>query len=295
MPILRLVLCLAAGEAVAALDGGQRPYWIVMTIAVTLKPDFGSVFARAVQRGVGTIAGVLIGSALLALSPGPVVPLVAIAVFAALMPFAQRRNYGLFTTFLTPVIVLLLDLGAGGGFDLVVGRVTDTAVGCAIVLVVGYLPWPDTWRSRLRFGPRIAGAAAALAAYIRIGLGVEPGTRQTARRHAYRQLSDLRTALQQALSEPPPVSRAAAAWWPVIVTLERAVDATTAVIVHQEDAVPDPDGVEQLARAAAAIGDAARGGEVGEPPLPRDPVLEPITAELRAGHAVLRHAGEPPA
>ncbi|MEQ6899135.1 FUSC family protein [Microbacterium sp. KR10-403] len=292
-PILRLVLCLAVGEIVAAFYPAERPYWIVMTIAVTLKPDFGSVFARAVQRGVGTVLGVLIGTALLALSPGHVVPLIAIAVFAALMPFAQRRNYGLFTMFLTPVIVMLLDLGAGGGFDLVVGRVTDTVVGCAIVLVVGYLPWPDTWRSRSRFGPRIARAASALAAYIRIGFGTAPGVRQTARRQAYRQLTDLRTNLQQALSEPPPVSRTAAGWWPVIVTLERAVDATTAIILHSGAAAVDPNQVERLAAAAEAIGDAAR-GEPPRPvtPAPQDPVLEPLTAELRAGLAVFRRGEE---
>ncbi|WP_308491811.1 FUSC family protein [Microbacterium terrisoli] len=306
MPILRLVLCLATGELVVGLSSAERPYWIVMTIAVTLKPDYGSVFARAVQRGVGTVVGVLIGSALLALSPGAVVPLVGIAVFAALVPFAQRRNYGLFTTFLTPVIVLLLDLGAGGGFELVISRVADTAIGCAIVLIVGYLPWPDTWRSRLRFGPRIARAASALAAYIRIGLGAAPGTRQAVRREAYRQLSDLRTALQQALSEPPPVSSTAAGWWPVIVTLERAVDATTAIIVQQgadegegaaagDPPAIDPVAVEQLARAAEAIGEAARDrGVAAAPPLPRDVRLEPLTAELRAGQAVLRHLTRPP-
>ena len=292
-PILRLVLCLVVGEMVAALYTGERPYWIVMTIAVTLKPDFGSVFARAVQRGIGTVLGVLIGSALLALSPGHVVPLIAIVVFAALMPFAQRRNYGLFTVFLTPVIVMLLDLGAGGGFDLAIGRVSDTAVGCLIVLVVGYLPWPDTWRSRSRFGPRIARAAAALADYIRIGFGTVPGVRQTARRQAYRELSDLRTKLQQALSEPPPVSRTAAGWWPVIVTLERAVDATTAIILHGDATAVDPDEVERLAAAADGIGDAARGTVTDPAPqLPQDPVLEPLTAELRAGQAVFRRGDE---
>ncbi|WP_417564328.1 FUSC family protein [Microbacterium sp.] len=292
MPILRLVACLAVGELVAGLSPAERPYWIVMTIAVTLKPDFGSVFARAVQRGVGTVVGVLIGSALLALSPGHIVPLVAIAVFSALMPFAQRRNYGMFATFLTPVIVLLLDLGTGGGFALAIGRVTDTAIGCAIVLVVGYLPWPDTWRSRLRFGPRIARAAGALADYIRIGLGAAPGTRQAVRRQAYRQLSDLRTALQQALSEPPPVSTVAAGWWPVIVTLERAVDATTAIVVQGGRETADAADIERLARAADAIGDAAEDrGIHPAPPLPSDPVLEPLTAELRSGQAVLRRLG----
>lgn len=328
MPTLRLVLCLAAGELVAAVDPTQRRYWIVMTVAVVLKPDFGSVFARAVQRGTGTVVGVLIGSVLLALSPGRIVPLVAIAVFAALMSFAQRRNYGMFATFLTPVIVLLLDLGAGGGFALALSRVVDTAIGCVIVLVVGYLPWPDTWRSRTRFGPRIDHSAGVVADYIRIALGDGDGLRPVARRRAYRELSDLRTRLQQALSEPPPVSRVAAVWWPIIVTLERTVDAVTAVALRGNADDGGRDGAagggrvadtarparparrhgvthaarrhgavpaaEQLAAATEAIGSVALGGDVAAvPPVPADTALEPVAAELRAAQAVLRRMVTP--
>ena len=35
----------------------QRSYWVVLTVGIILKPDYGSVFARAVQRGVGTVVG----------------------------------------------------------------------------------------------------------------------------------------------------------------------------------------------------------------------------------------------
>src|SRR3712207_7799262 len=47
----------------------SRPYWVLLTVAIVLKPDFGSVFTRAVQRGAGTLLGVLLGSALLAVLP----------------------------------------------------------------------------------------------------------------------------------------------------------------------------------------------------------------------------------
>ena len=47
----------------------ERPYWVLLTVAIVLKPDFGSVFTRAIQRGAGTLLGVLIGSALLRRAP----------------------------------------------------------------------------------------------------------------------------------------------------------------------------------------------------------------------------------
>ena len=87
-----------------------RPYWVLLTVAIVLKPDFGSVFGRAIQRGTGTLLGVLIGSALLALFPRSPWLLLAMAAFAAVLPWARAANFGLFSVFQTPVIILMLDL-----------------------------------------------------------------------------------------------------------------------------------------------------------------------------------------
>jgi len=40
---------------------------VTLTVAIVLKPDYGSVFARAVQRGIGTIVGAVAGAVLLEL------------------------------------------------------------------------------------------------------------------------------------------------------------------------------------------------------------------------------------
>lgn len=291
LPTLRLVLCLACAEFLAALLApSEHPYWIALTVAVTLKPDFGSVFARAVQRGVGTIVGVALGGALLLVLPGTVWVLIAIGLLAASLPITQRRNYGMFSTFLTPLIVLLLDLPHGGEVQLMVSRILDTTLGCAIVLLVGYVPWPGTWRSRAEFGTRVADAADDVNAYLRVTLGLDPGDRRALRRHAYRRLSDLRTLLQQALAEPPLVSRQAAAWWPVIVALERVLDAVTAFAVDSESAVTppvEPGDAQNVARFATALSARIRGQQAPEGPLPEDGPLAGIAEELRTAAAVV--------
>ena len=69
----------------------DRPYWVLLTVAIVLKPDFGSVFTRAVQRGAGTLLGVLLGSTLLAVLPHDAWVLVAMAGFAALLPVGPRH------------------------------------------------------------------------------------------------------------------------------------------------------------------------------------------------------------
>ena len=50
----------------------QRSYWVVLTVAIVLRPDFGSVFARALQRGIGTVVGAVLGAIILIVIPaGP--------------------------------------------------------------------------------------------------------------------------------------------------------------------------------------------------------------------------------
>lgn len=62
---IRLALCFGAAEIVRSQLHSSRSYGIRLTMAIVLKPDFGSVFARAVQRAVGTVVGAVLGAAIL--------------------------------------------------------------------------------------------------------------------------------------------------------------------------------------------------------------------------------------
>lgn len=294
---LRLVLCMGVAETVMHTLPLHRPYWVALTVAVAVKPDFGSVFARAVQRGLGTVIGVLIGTGLLVVLPYGAPILVAIAVLSALMPIALMRNYGMFATFLTPVIVLLIDLLHRGDESLVLARLVDTLLGSAIVLVVGYLIWPDTWRSRTRIGQRFAEVADDVLAYLRVAIGPDHGARSPLRRHTYRRLSDLRTMFQQALSEPPPVSTRASAWWPAIVALERLTDAVTATVIHAQHGGPAPsqDGAALVIAAMEDLPAAVREQRAPEDrPLPEEEPLAGVVAELKVVRGVLSGPSDRP-
>jgi uncharacterized membrane protein YccC len=309
--VLRLVVCVAAAQAASVLLPLERPYWITLTVAVVMKPDFGSVFARAVQRGIGTVVGVLIGAAVVAFLPLGWPQVVALAVFAGAMPIVILRNYGLFSAFLTPVIVILLELAHGDDPGLVVSRVTDTLIGCAIVLLIGYLPWPATWRSGRRIGSRVADVAADVARYATVALspvaedgGESAGSgdsrgsgaraaahhRSAIRRVTYRRLSDLRTRVQQTLAEPPPAGTAAAAWWPEIVALERVTDAitSTAIRAAQSRTRVDQDAVQRVHTALTDLAASIRSGVVPDAmDLPSDELLAGVSDEVAAARAVL--------
>jgi uncharacterized membrane protein YccC len=269
----------------------ERPYWVLLTVAIVLKPDFGSVFTRAVQRGAGTLLGVLLGSLLLAVLPRSAWVLAAMAVAAALLPWARGANFGLFSVFQTPVIILLLDIALPGGTGLVGARLLDTLIGCAIVLVFGYLLWPQTWRAPL--DEALRDAAHALDEFVEAAFTGSPAERRRARRRSYRALTELHTQLQRRLAEPPPVSTRAAAFWPVIVQLERTSDAVTEAVIAIRHGEPAPD-LAQVAVLRRAIRELEDDIRAHRPPddaeIHADGVLAPVAREVDAARRLVRDA-----
>ena len=290
---IRLMVCVGLAAVASEVLPLQRSYWVVLTVAIVVKPDNGSVFARALQRGIGTIVGAVLGAVILAAVPyGPWL-LFPMAVLAAGQPYGRLRNFGLGATFMTPLIVLLIDLLAPAGWRLPEERLVDTLLGCAIVLLVGYATWPSSWHSHL---PRqFAATLRDICRSMEAALIPDPdpaarGRGWQLRRQAYRALGDLNGEYQRAMSEPAAVSRRPSAWWPAIVALDEVADAATAarVAISRGEPAPSPDAVHQLTAALSTVADAIDAGvppRVGE--LPDDEALKPVTDPVRPVLSVL--------
>ncbi|WP_439385683.1 FUSC family protein [Amycolatopsis lexingtonensis] len=291
---LRLTLCVAIAEVVGLLVPFERSYWITLTVGIVLKPDFGSVFGRAVLRGIGTLVGVGIGAVVLAAGGRGWILVALIAIFAGGVAVGKVRNYGILSAFVTPLIILQMDLANTGSWNVVVARLVDTALGCVIVLVFGYLLWPGSRRPQV--GGRLADGLDAVAKYISCALveassGEARLARSRARRGAYRALADLRTAFQQVVVEPSANGRQAVAWWPVIAAQERVADAVTEVGVTIGRGVPPPDAadVELLTAALDELAAAIR--EQREPrsvPLPDREQLAGVVDQLESAFDAVR-------
>jgi uncharacterized membrane protein YccC len=260
---LRLSVCVLVAEVVGLLVSFERSYWITLTVGIVLKPDFGSVFGRAVLRGIGTVVGVGVGAVVLGLGGHGWVLVALIAVFAGGVAVGKVRNYGILSAFVTPLIILQMDLANPGDWTVVRARLIDTVLGCAIVLVIGYLLWPGSRRPQV--GGRLADGLDTVATYVERALGPTPTgqarlDRSRARRLAYRALADLRTAFQQVVVEPSANGRQAVAWWPVIAGLERVADAVTEVGVTVEHGAPtpEPEDIKLLTDALAELANAVR-------------------------------------
>ncbi|MFD0290045.1 FUSC family protein [Streptomyces sp. NPDC127118] len=292
---LRLALCIGLAQALTSLILVPRSYWVALTVTFVLKPDFGSVFSRAVLRSVGTAAGLVIAAPVLAAVPVGWWDVPVMVVLAGLIPALTAKGYAFQTAAITPVILLLSDLLNHQGFHLVWPRFLDSLIGCAIVLVAGYLLWPESWH--VRIGHRLADAVTDIADYV--AYAFEPdgsgdrAERVRARRRIYRDLSVVRSEFQRALTEPPPVGTRAAAWWPLVVAVERIVDATTAARVRVNHGAPEPPPAEvaEVRRQLRELAEGIRASEVlvevrTELPGDEEGVLAPLRQEVAAARAI---------
>jgi uncharacterized membrane protein YccC len=296
---IRLMLCVGLAAVASEVLPLQRSYWVVLTVAIVVKPDNGSVFARALQRGIGTIVGVVLGAVILVAVPyGPWL-LFPMAVLAAGLPYGRLRNFGLQATFMTPLIVLLIDQLAPAGWRLPQERLADTVFGCAIVLLVGYATWPSSWHLHL---PRqFAATLRDSCRFMEAALIPDPDPaardrRWRLRRTVYRALGDLHGQYDRAMSEPAAVSRRASVWWPALVALDEVADAVTAtgLAISRGAPAPSPDAVHQLTAALSAVADAIDADvppRVGE--LPDDAALKPVTDAVRPVLSVLGSGPQP--
>ncbi|MGW6707996.1 FUSC family protein [Streptomyces sp. NPDC054956] len=260
---LRLTGCLTVAQAVASFSGLPRSGWLVLTVALVVRPGLGTVPARLVTRALGTTAGVLIGLAAVAVLPAGWWRIAALVVLTGLLQAYARRNYALQTLFLTPVMLLLADPLGQGGSGVPAARLLDTAIGCAVALVCGYLLWPEDARARVT--DRLAGAHDAIAAYADHALGPagDAEALHTLRRRIHRDLAAVRAELTR-LRTDPRHHEALEAWRADLAYAERVMArlTTTAVAGLHDAPAAHRDTTRDLAahlrRRAARLREAPR-------------------------------------
>ena len=277
---IRLMLCIGVATVLSQALPLQRSYWVPLTVAVVLRPDLGSVFARALQSAAGTVIGASAGALILASRPPGQLVVIWLAVFALALPYGLSRNYGLFTAFFAPLVVLLIDLLSNDGWQLASARLIDTLLGCGIALFIGYAPWPSSWLGSWR--PDFADTLGAIAGYLDQAVG--EGTRGTAPHARARiQLATLQTEFQRAMAEPQWIRQRAMAWQPAMAALERLLDTVTAIAVTTAGQPPSGTDVSEVSAALRRIAGAARSGTPARPQaLPSEPSLRPVIDAARS-------------
>ena len=126
-----------------------RAYWIPLTAAIVLRPDFGATFTRGIARVSGTFLGAL-GASLIALllRPAPQTYLV-LALFAAGVAYLTvAANFALFSVGVTAYVIFLLAFGGLAEHTAVVERLSASIIG-GVLALLAYAIWPAWERERV--------------------------------------------------------------------------------------------------------------------------------------------------
>ena len=141
---VRLAACVAVGNALGRTLGLQRPYWIPMTIAIVLKPDFTATFSRGLLRLFGTMAGLAFATGLFHVLPrSRATEIALIAILTFMLRSFGPANYGIFVAAISALVVALVAVTGVAPQQVIAARAVNTMVGGALALVA-YAIWP-TW------------------------------------------------------------------------------------------------------------------------------------------------------
>ncbi|MGW7685325.1 FUSC family protein [Kribbella sp. NPDC054772] len=141
---IRGAVGLAGAVAVANLTGVEHGFWVILGTLSVLRSNALNTGQNAYRAISGTVVGSIIGAGLLALIGEnrmalwillPVAVLIAGIVPAAISFATGQAAF-------TVTLVILFNIAQPQGWSLILFRIEDIALGCAVSLLVGLLFWP---------------------------------------------------------------------------------------------------------------------------------------------------------
>ncbi|HEX6666583.1 MAG TPA: FUSC family protein [Solirubrobacterales bacterium] len=159
---IRFGIALAVAVSTYLLLGmHEHGYWIPLTILFVMRPERGETYKRLVLRGLGTVVGLVLATALAEVLVGQdLVVGIILTVAAALAYGLLTVQYALFTAAITTFVVLLVDTLGEPTFEAAGQRAAGTALGILIAFLA-FVIWPNPGEGK---EPEIADSSPSEAA-----------------------------------------------------------------------------------------------------------------------------------
>jgi uncharacterized membrane protein YccC len=196
---VRTALCLAIAMAINRWLNPSHGYWIPMTVAIVLKPDFGGTFSFGLLRVAGTLVGLAAATGIAHALDGVWERIAALALFCYGFRVVASVNYGLAVTLLTSFVVIQLSFVGEAPGSVVLVRAVNTSIG-ALLALAAYLVWPTWERHQVR--ATLASMLDSYGAYFLALLHGDARTRQAARLEARMARSNVEDSLKRLSAEP---------------------------------------------------------------------------------------------
>ncbi len=231
---VRLAACVALGDMLGRSFDWRRSYWIPMTIVVVLKPEFATTFSRGILRIAGTIAGVMVATALFHFLPiHTVMEIVLIGAFMFLMRWVGPANYGVFALTVSALVVLLLAVNGVSPKEVIAARGVNTVAGGALALLA-YAVWPSWERKRVSelFAQMLDAYSASFHSILESYLNPDKKStkeRVRARQNARTARSNLEASLDRVGVEPRTTSEQMSRWNAMLANSHRFAHAMMAL------------------------------------------------------------------
>jgi uncharacterized membrane protein YccC len=121
----------------------HNTYWILLTIIVIIRPNYGLTRERSKDRIIGTLLGAAIATSIVLLTQNVIVYGV-LAVISLTLSFALiQQNYKSAAALITISIIFVYSLINPNAFEVIQYRVIDTIIGAVIAIVANYVLWPS--------------------------------------------------------------------------------------------------------------------------------------------------------
>lgn len=203
---IRLAVTVMIGYALGSLFPLQNPYWILLTIIVIMRPNYGLTKIRAKDRTIGTLIGGAIATGMIFLIQDPYVYAVLGVASLVISISMVQKNYKTSAIFITLSVVFIYAILEPDILTVIKFRILDTLIGAVLSYAAILWLWP-TWES-VEMNESIKKAVKANKDFMQkiteyyLQKGKIPTSYNLARREAFLETSNLDSAFQRMVQEP---------------------------------------------------------------------------------------------
>lgn len=139
---IRIAIVSMIGYGIGLVLHVENAYWILLTLIVIMRPNFGLTKTRFKQRTLGTVfGGVLTFAIIMVIRDTTFYAVMGIVCFVIGFSMVQR-NYKAAATFITMHVLFTYALLRTDVFSVIQFRVLDTLIGAGLAFASNLLFWP---------------------------------------------------------------------------------------------------------------------------------------------------------
>ena len=203
---LRLAVTLMIGFILGNLFSFQNPYWILLTIILIMRPNYGLTKTRSKDRTIGTMIGGVIATVIVFLIQDVYVYAVLALISFVIALSMLQKNYKASAIYITLSIVFIYGILQPDVMTVIQYRILDTLLGAGLSYLGFLFLWPSWGFQEIR--KDVTKSVEANRVYLSkiadyyIQKGRVPTSYRLARKNAFLETSNLSSAFQRMTQEP---------------------------------------------------------------------------------------------